>query len=140
MVEVTLGAKEAVKVIFNKDDGGTEGYTLTREWLAQLAVISANTKYPRICDQCQGSFEDFRKFVQHTNDYDAWWTQSGRGKLARPEWRPIETAPKDGTPVLVFHINSGKSVGMYRHDAKEWAIVGGGRNPTHWMPLPKSPL
>lgn len=55
-------------------------------------------------------------------------------------WQPIETAPNDGTPVLVYHINSGKAIAVYRHEAKEWSIFGGGQpNPTHWMPLPESP-
>jgi hypothetical protein len=75
------------------------------------------------------------------------------------EWQTIETAPHDGTSVLLFfpdlkqkirlgsyeiseHLSHGKSI--YRH---EWWSGGPqmflGENipePTHWMPLPPEPL
>ena len=66
------------------------------------------------------------------------------------EWRSIDTAPKDGTNVLVVGL-AGHWVASFRfpmrgepqcesHYAKEWRD-GGGRwaTPTHWMPLPQPP-
>lgn len=60
------------------------------------------------------------------------------------KWQPIETAPKDGTIVLV-----------YAKETQEYAIVFWNRyyrewnqrsmeeeeleSPTHWMPLPEAP-
>lgn len=75
------------------------------------------------------------------------------------KWQPIETAPKDGTPILavikgyipnvVQYISAIKRFVPCSHldmDSKfaseldEELIMGtSGWNPTHWMPLP-SPL
>lgn len=66
-------------------------------------------------------------------------------------WRPIETAPRDGTKVLAWNKGCGHWVASFRlptygepqnesHYVKEWRD-GGGRwaTPTHWMPLPAEP-
>lgn len=65
------------------------------------------------------------------------------------EWRPINTAPKDGTPVLIFEGGSGDTdivVAVYEDQwlpEYRWrGTYGDGDaawNPTHWMPLPKAP-
>lgn len=60
------------------------------------------------------------------------------------EWQPIETAPKDGTPVLIFW--SKKYIGIGEHAPEDaffgaywWAYGTGKCNPSHWMPLPPPP-
>ena len=54
-------------------------------------------------------------------------------------WRPIETAPKNGTRVLVFTTRS--VVGYYQEFAEMGWFSDDGRflAPTHWMPLPEAP-
>lgn len=63
-------------------------------------------------------------------------------------WQPIETAPKDGTPVLV-HAPGGctqwklhTTLWICRWDGR-WVEAGGEEyttcEPTHWMPLPPPP-
>lgn len=56
-------------------------------------------------------------------------------------WQPIETAPKDGTQVLVYG-NGSYSVAYFYYG--EWRDVGDigwagmhgdGNQPTHWAPL-----
>jgi len=66
------------------------------------------------------------------------------------QWRPIETAPKDGTRLLLWwgsevHIGRCVGAGMSRDGGDWWRSeshqvfkVAGGR-PTHWMPLPAAP-
>jgi hypothetical protein len=54
-----------------------------------------------------------------------------------PEWQPIETAPKDGTVVLLSDgkiVKEGHYLGYW-----SWLDLAGDRVPTHWMPMPDPP-
>lgn len=67
------------------------------------------------------------------------------------EWRTIDSAPKDGTDILVFHpetIEYLASIETTYFDTEiGWVDQSGenslvdlyGSEPTHWMPLPESP-
>lgn len=66
-------------------------------------------------------------------------------------WQPIETAPKDGSPILLGWVGSGVSEGLWRDGmANYWNLSGfyftdddpltaKPCTPTHWMPLPPPP-
>lgn len=63
------------------------------------------------------------------------------------EWQPIETAPRDGTPILAW--NGGVFVVYWESDPGSWWVydppcderaVWNVKQPTHWMPLPPPPL
>lgn len=66
-------------------------------------------------------------------------------------WQPIETAPKDGTVVLVFapdaseprvftaQFNDYGEGGADWFDACDCASLPILATPTHWMPLPEPP-
>lgn len=76
------------------------------------------------------------------------------------EWQPIETAPKDGTLILVYNgENEGYCTGKHQIGTASWEMAYSGYTddkrcewlsnaccdgvsnykPTHWMPLPKPP-
>ena len=59
------------------------------------------------------------------------------------DWKPIETAPKDGTDVLVFYdgiITVAHCRRMYWHlDFFLGCDPDPPSSPTHWMPLPEPP-
>lgn len=58
------------------------------------------------------------------------------------EWRPISTAPKDGTFVLCFHESGHINVMQFCSDGY-WRATVLDRlhkwHPTHWQPLPAPP-
>ena len=72
---------------------------------------------------------------------------------ALTKWRPIETAPKDGTEIFVYGIANGELGGPDKEPEiwkvswlfKYWSLCGAEGyavnidNPTHWMPLPEPP-
>lgn len=64
------------------------------------------------------------------------------------KWQPIETAPKDGTDILVFTDRGVFEAAFVGDSYWEFAVAdfhgclccsGNGDNPTHWMPLPQPP-
>jgi hypothetical protein len=74
-----------------------------------------------------------------------------RVMMVTDEWQPIETAPKDGMPVLGYADGDMATVvwrmsATYGERAGTWALVTSGSFaeddrwwPTHWMPLPEAP-
>jgi len=69
-----------------------------------------------------------------------------RAKLAEQEWLPIETAPRDGTPILVAIAGDEfRPMLVQSPRAKSrWHVVGSEsrvltKEPTHWRPLPAPP-
>lgn len=67
------------------------------------------------------------------------------------EWQPIETAPKDGTEIILC--DSLSYAGYWENDPNYWQEIGWQeadsrqghfisrhpQSPTHWMPLPEPP-
>jgi hypothetical protein len=87
--------------------------------------------------------------------YHEWLTDGGQesvrslarrcfeaGKASNPQWRPIETAPRDGFHVLLYRPDI-CFVGYFAA-VGDWVISAPGLPlmvppPTHWMPLPEHP-
>lgn len=58
-------------------------------------------------------------------------------------WLPIETAPKDGTQILVFRRHEEgyerSRIGVDHWEGGTWWRSRRDMMPTHWMPLPAAP-
>jgi hypothetical protein len=58
------------------------------------------------------------------------------------DWQAIETAPRDGTEILLFargqRNDDYRGVGQWSEQRKDWFWSFAIR-PTHWMPLPEPP-
>ncbi len=74
--------------------------------------------------------------------------KAGADALEAQEWRPIESAPKDGTLILcISPIDNVQTIVYHSVTHKKpnerWRIHRGGHThliaPTHWRPLPAPP-
>jgi len=110
-----------------------------------------------------GSHSDYVKTVQvsitlSTAMISNGITTAARDELSQRQWSPIETAPKDGTWIMLrFRPESfpghlkpapyAASIGAWSERRERWikeesatyAFVSGDGKPTHWMPLPQNP-
>lgn len=96
--------------------------------------------------QCLGETHLFQSYgPSEAKAIENWNT---RTTPAPAGWQPIESAPKDDTLILVwrqttysddpFVVVRWEDDWWQVHDGKnDWALRG--PDPTHWMPLPKSP-
>lgn len=87
------------------------------------------------------------RFQEARSREHAKWVDGDDEPQPRPSvdagWRPIETAPKDGTDILLFY-REGIQVGGWDALWHWMADVGDGcttisGQPTHWLPLPPPP-
>jgi hypothetical protein len=83
---------------------------------------------------------------------DVW--RAGLAEVADPPpavakgWQPIETAPKDGTVVLLAGCRKPVAAAWLEDEIDWWHVDDNkrgpfalrGPGPTHWMPLPAPPL
>lgn len=78
-------------------------------------------------------------------------------EMSSPQWLPIETAPRDGTSILLWAPRHGEEriIGFWAVSAKDfnfegwttgWETAGGYdigydpvSDPSHWQPLPDEP-
>ncbi len=63
------------------------------------------------------------------------------------DWKPIASAPRDATDILIFVPGCGQRVGHWSRKEKEWRLRPmywsyfrwSPLQPTYWMPLPPEP-
>jgi hypothetical protein len=102
-------------------------------------------------DTVEGVFTDIHPTDMGTYHADEVAELFGRSAApVPPGWMPIETAPKDGTAVLLWRLyDAGQITQAYwRRDTSDgtsawggsgWSFGEGCMQPTHWMPLPSPP-
>jgi hypothetical protein len=128
--------------------------------LAAELAEEVTRKISRECEKWTKRCDDAKRIPDALFDFAPAMIREALVALAEREaWQPIASAPKDGTPILIFDptkpsvSNSGGkahddprfAIGYYRTwypDGAEW--VWGNRNdsycsPTHWMRLPAPP-
>lgn len=100
----------------------------------------------KLANGCRIKAEIYAKVDDPTIPAAFTWVADEIDRLLGPACRPIDTAPTDGSWVLIheaFGVNSSKfsrfEVGRYHNggwwDSKQFTIS----NPTHWAPLPDEP-
>ncbi len=90
-------------------------------------------------------------FIDEMKDEDGEWVKwedvekllISADPLASGGWQTIDSAPKDGTPILVL-VNESAMFVCWFHE-RQWCCVDIPKatlfvTPTHWMPLPAPPL
>lgn len=84
---------------------------------------------------------------EHPNSHEAVRAWNARALPPVSEWQPIETAPRDGTPILIAgQVPMAVTYEEGLPDWCPWAVIGasqvsiGARGLTHWMPLPSAPI
>jgi hypothetical protein len=85
--------------------------------------------------------------LEHGPKSAAWQAGYNAGLAMAEKWRPIETAPKDSTPVLLGWYETWPNLEWITESAaagnSDIARQGAGYlhgYATHWMPLPKPPV
>ena len=92
-------------------------------------------------------------------DYTSWDINEA-GSIEMTDWQPIDTAPKDGTDIIVMYMHINTQIvhaafwmeyeeGLDDPDIEGWwsyvwsevsrTKLDGSCSPTHWMPLPPDP-
>lgn len=101
------------------------------DWTVECANPVRRSNHPECCAR--------GPFAKTMEDAVKFWDER-----ASEEWRPIETAPMDGT-VVVARFKGDRRVAYYDTHEEWWRDVysgcsmSGGRAPTHWQPLASLP-
>ena len=85
------------------------------------------------------SNEEIQKYKNEVNELYIKFLKDINAELRLlTQWQPIDTAPKDGTLVLICEYGC-VYVAIFNKEGFCYNDEHIGFNPTHWMPLPKPP-
>lgn len=140
-------AKDTIKALRAENERLRAALESAEAWLERWAVHVG---------RCEGGLRCTCGLTAIRYDVSAALEEAPQGRIseaaAQPApsgWRPIETAPRNGTQFLTWDSHYGIRVGrcVVRPDHDDWlsymdAYKGsskGGIRATHWMPLPPAP-
>lgn len=115
----------------------------------ELVDLVAGAIWDATPTQCEMTWQEAKKMsveikwestiIQHINMAKA-ALSAIRQHLSGDGWQGIESAPKDGTRILLGAIDGFRPyIGFYEEDT--WRDLHySGMHPTHWQPVPKPPL
>lgn len=118
-------------------------------------AVGAPVEQPVRLDPERAAFEHWSTenwmYVANRSDALEIWLAATTAEREHRAWRPIETAPRDGTEVLVCrtYAHNRPEYAVAAWNGEEWRDMGDigwagmhgdeGNQPTHWMPLPPPP-
>ena len=119
-----------------------EGHWLNELW--DIARVDANRVQPQPFGWFkQSELDQAKRFGGSINlwleKYDCDKPVFSHPQASEPAWLPIETAPKDGSEVLMGNKDGSMTVGFYNKKSKVWCGDCPCSWATHWMPLPAAP-
>jgi hypothetical protein len=114
-----------------------------------LSEMGLFAKLRRQLDPSLSGVEGTRRQQEEEKDHNAALTAvDAECAIVHTPWRPIESAPKDGSWIVVgarlngelWHVSSARYDGEYRKPWLNWDFDDPFYDaPTHWMPLPAPP-
>ena len=162
MIEIKVPAKERVIIKFGLNEGVTPlGFNFTEEELTRIfdqssQVDKLNATIRDLTRVSQQQMDEIKRLARELQEARGSYIQAGsplyvidsqlaemlkRLAFAAGEWQPIDTAPKDGTGILLFcSADLIVHAGHWHSRLGAWYVSGQGPMPsTHWMPLPEPP-
>ena len=107
----------------------------------KLIGYTIDRKPGPFCHECWSALKMHVAQVNLINaaaDREELSVETAASQPAETRWQPIATAPKDGTPLLVYDRDCGVLQGYFDSTDGHW-YGGIWIQPTHWMPLPSPP-
>lgn len=132
--------RPSVVATFKSDEGEAPPAPQTGEPLQALIATWLEEAGPMPAGGWDGDDEGYSAALMRCA-MDLREALAGSPALAQPRWQPIETAPKDGTEILLSD-GTYKRTGYWAKRRECWSVdtVVQLPMPTHWLALPQAAL
>lgn len=108
---------------------------------AQEVTVEAGTRIYMLDAKTSGDISELKEMLKNAKPGPITFVKN------EPKWQPIETAPKNGSIIMLYRKNSDHNWIDTAHGLARWMDNKGWildcemeyQDPSHWMPLPESP-